>query len=215
VPSLVRSRWHRSPEEGCADDVTGGRNPPEDLGTRERTRTELAEKREEWHYRFEATKIRFEQEIHTAHRQLKNSIPRFIRQGRARHLLTAPVIYSAIAPIALIDLWLTLYQTVCFPLYGIPRVPRSRFLVVDRHHLAYLNGIEKLNCMYCGYANGVFAYVREVAARTEQFWCPIKHARRVPSPHSRYRLFFDYGDAEGYHRDLPKVRKDYDDVQPK
>jgi hypothetical protein len=80
-----------------------------------------------------------------------------------RHLLTAPVIYSAIVPIALIDVWLTLYQTICFPVYGIPRVPRSRFLVVDRHHLAYLNGIEKLNCVYCGYANGMFAYLREVA----------------------------------------------------
>ncbi|HJO37461.1 MAG: hypothetical protein QGG24_09435 [Vicinamibacterales bacterium] len=123
----------------------------------------LAETRDDWHYRLDATKIRFEQDIHAAHRRLKQSVPRFIRKGRVRHLLTAPVIYSAIVPIALIDVWLTLYQTICFPVYGIPRVPRSRFLVVDRHHLAYLNGIEKLNCVYCGYANGMFAYLREVA----------------------------------------------------
>ena len=30
------------------------------------------------------------------------------------------------------------------------RVRRSRYFVIDRHHLAYLNGIEKLNCVYCG-----------------------------------------------------------------
>jgi hypothetical protein len=34
------------------------------------------------------------------------------------------------------------------------------------------------------YANGVFAYVREVGSRTEQYWCPIKHARRVLGVHA-------------------------------
>jgi len=45
---------------------------------------------------------------------------------------------------------------------------------MDRHHLAYLNVIEKLNCEYCGYANGVFAYVREI-------WRP-QRAVLVPDP---------------------------------
>jgi hypothetical protein len=43
----------------------------------------------------------------------------------------------------------------------------------DRRKLAYLNAIEKLNC---DYANGILTYAREIASRTEQFWCPIKHA---------------------------------------
>ena len=79
-------------------------------------------------------------------------------------------------------------------------------MVIDRHHLAYLNAIEKLNCVYCGYANGVFAYVREIAGRTEQYWCPIRHAKRVRSPHAHYRTFVDYGDAEGYQCRLPVLR---------
>ena len=33
-----------------------------------------------------------------------------------------------------------------------------------------------------GYANGLMAYVREVAARTEQCWYPIKRARAIPAP---------------------------------
>jgi hypothetical protein len=55
--------------------------------------------------------------------------------------------------------------------------------VFDRYHLAYLNVLEKLNCAY---ANGLIAYVREIAGRTEQYWCPIKHARRVIGAHSHY-----------------------------
>jgi hypothetical protein len=85
-------------------------------------------------------------------------------------------------------------------------VSRGKYIVIDRQHLAYLNAIEKLNCMYCGYANGVFAYVREIAARTEQYWCPIRHATRVRGPHAHYREFVDYGDADGYHRRLPVLR---------
>jgi hypothetical protein len=65
--------------------------------------------------------------------------------------------------------------------------------------------------MYCGYANGVFAYVREVAARTEQYWCPIRHARRMQSPHPHYREFVDYGDAEGYRRRLIPLREELAD----
>ncbi len=124
------------------------------------------------------------------------------------NLATAPIIYSLIVPICLLDLWVTLYQQVCFRAYGIVRVDRSKFIVVDRHHLAHLNGIEKVNCVFCGYANGVFAYVREVAGRTEQYWCPIRHASRVRGAHRQYRHFVDYGDAEGYKRRLLSFRAD-------
>ena len=84
---------------------------------------------------------------------------------------------------------------------------RGAYFAIDRHKLAYLNGIEKANCMYCSYANGVIAYVREVAACTEEYWCPIKHARPVPGAHAHYRRFFDYGDAPGYRRGLAPLRR--------
>ena len=74
-----------------------------------------------------------------------------------------------VVPIALLDAWLTIYQRVCFPIYGIAPVRRSTYIVIDRQHLAYLNAVEMLNCVYCGYANGVFAYVREIAGKTEQY----------------------------------------------
>ena len=121
-------------------------------------------------------------------------------------MLTAPVIYSMIVPFLLIDGWASLYQAICFRAYRIPRVRRGDYVVFDRRKLAYLNWIEALNCVYCGYANGVTAYVREIGSRTEQYWCPIKHALRISDPHQRYVEFLEYGDAEGYRARLDAFR---------
>ena len=167
---------------------------------------EADEQQQRWHYRVHRGRVWFDREVRQAHRRLKQSIPVFIWLGSFLSLLTAPVIYSLILPLVMLDLWITLYQWVCFPIYGVARVQRRAYFVIDRHKLAYLNGIEKVNCTFCSYANGLIAYVREVAARTEQYWCPIKHGRAVAVPHARYHLFFDYGDAEGYRRDLPALR---------
>jgi hypothetical protein len=173
--------------------------------------TELNRTRDEWHYRLVAGRIRFERDVRLAHQRLKQSIPRFIRESSPLNLVTAPVIYSLVVPIALLDVWMSIYQGICFPIYGIAHVRRSSYIVIDRQHLAYLNVIEKLNCMYCGYANGVFAYVREIAGRTEQYWCPIRHARRIKAPHTHYQQFVDYGDAKGYQRQLPILRAELRD----
>jgi len=86
-------------------------------------------------------------------------------------------------------------------------VPRGDFIAIDRHHLQYLNGLQKLNCVYCGYCNGVISWVREVAGRTEAYWCPIKHARRTTGPHGHYAGFSDYGDADAFRLRLEESRK--------
>lgn len=83
---------------------------------------------------------------------------------------------------------------------------RAPYFVLERHKAQYLYAIEKANGTFCTYANGVIAYVREVAARTEQFWCPIKNGSAVPEPHARHYHFFDYGDGERYHRDPLRLR---------
>lgn len=169
---------------------------------------ELNQARSDWRYRIDAGRVRFERDAREAHRRFKRSVIRFLRESYLLSVLTAPVIYTLLVPIALLDLWVTVYQAICFRAYGIARVKRAAYVVIDRQYLPYLNVIEKMNCVYCGYANGVFAYVREVAGRTEQYWCPIRHARRVRAPHPHYRDFVDYGDAEGYRRELIRLRKD-------
>jgi len=170
----------------------------------------LEEQRERFQYTIRRGKVVFERGIRRLQRQHRTGIWRYLRKAPIAYILSAPVIYGMIVPLVALDLSLTLYQHICFRIYGIPRVRRSDYLVIDRHHLAYLNAIEKFNCAYCGYGNGLIAYAREVAARTEQFWCPIKHARRTLHPHSRVERFFDYGDAEAYRNGLAKLSRDWE-----
>lgn len=179
----------------------------ESIAQREReVEHELNRARRQWHYRIASGRVRFARDVRQAHRRLKQSVPRYLRESNPLNLLTAPIIYALVVPVALLDAAFTVYQYSCFPIYGIARVRRAKYVVIDRQHLAYLNVIEKLNCAYCGYANGVFAYVREIAGRTEQYWCPIRHAKRTTQPHAHYREFVDYGDANGYHSRLPVLR---------
>lgn len=151
--------------------------------------------------------LRIDRKLKEHQRRWKQRIPAYLRDANVLSLATTPVIYSLLGPLALLDLWVTAYQWICFPIYGIARVPRRRYFAIDRRKLEYLNAIEKVNCTFCSYANGLFAYVREVAARTELYWCPIKHARRIPSPHARYQQFFEYGDAEAYRSGLAGLRR--------
>lgn len=144
-------------------------------------------------------------------RRYKIGLFRFLRRTRLLVALTAPVIYLGWIPFLLMDIFVTLYQAICFPVYRIPQVRRADYVVFDREGLPYLNLIEKFNCFYCSYGNGVAAYTREVAARTEQYWCPIKHARRLKAAHERYPQFFDYGDAEAFRQGLERLRRQYED----
>jgi len=138
--------------------------------------------------------------------QFRTSVWTYILLGDALTAITAPVVYSLLLPFALIDAWVTMYQAVCFRAWGIARVSRKAYFASDRHRLGYLNVLERLNCLYCSYANGVIAYVREIASRTEQYWCPIRHARHTPDPHARYAAFTGYGDAAAYRTALPSLR---------
>jgi hypothetical protein len=138
---------------------------------------------------------------------LKIGVFGFFRQSQPRNIISAPIIYSGIFPIAMLDLWITIYQAICFPLYRVPKVRHENYIIIDRHNLSYLNAIEKLNCVYCGYCGGVFAYAREVAARTEQYWCPLKHARKILDPHRRYVQFVDHGEAGGGHQEAMRLRQ--------
>jgi hypothetical protein len=164
--------------------------------------------RKEFDYTLEGRKIRFAAEARRLHRRYRVGLLRYFGDTPPLHIATAPLIYAMIVPLALLDVALMTYQQVCFRAYGVPRVARRDYLVIDRHQLSYLNGIEKVNCMYCSYANGLMSFAQEVVARTEQFWCPIKHARRVQGAHDRYYKFVEYGDCEAYQDELVKLRED-------
>jgi hypothetical protein len=165
-------------------------------------------------YELREGKVWFSNEIEREHRKLKTSLLRYIAGSRVLAVLTAPFIYAVIIPFVLLDLFVSVYQAVCFPVYGVPKARRRDYIAIDRNKLRYLNAIEGFNCLYCSYGNGVLAYAVEVAGRTEQHWCPIKHARRVQNAHDRYAHFLPYGDARAYRDKLDEVRCDFKDVKP-
>lgn len=169
---------------------------------------ELAKRRSELAFTVRGRVVQFEERILQRHRKIRIGLARYILGSRPLLLITAPVIYAPLLAFVLLDGLVTIYQAVCFPIYGIARVRRHDYLIFDRYQLAYLNAVERLNCLYCSYANGLLAYVREIASRTEQYWCPIKHARRVSAAHERYARFVDYGDAENYHSELAQLRQE-------
>ena len=182
-------------------------------GLEKELRQELHRKQEEFFYTVDRNKVRFEEQTRKQHLKLKKKLRHFLLESPILHFLTAPVIWSVLFPAVLLDAFVTVYQFVCFPVYGIPKVKRGRFIIIDRQELSYLNAIEKVNCVYCAYFNGLLAYIQEIAARTEQYWCPIKHARRMSYTHSRYTYFFDYGDGEGYREKLEEMRRNFEDLQ--
>lgn len=169
---------------------------------------EMKRKRAELQADFDETLVRFEREVLEQQRRFKTGAMAYLLTANLWSVLTAPVIYALLLPILLLDISITIYQHICFRAYGLARVKRSDYFVYDRTHLAYLNLIEKINCAYCSYGNGVMAYGREVVARTEQYWCPIKHARKIMAAHPYYTGFVDFGNAQSYKDELENLRSE-------
>ncbi|MGR9045089.1 MAG: hypothetical protein ACU83N_07325 [Gammaproteobacteria bacterium] len=174
---------------------------------------ELQKQHLEFSYEIRKRGIYFEKNIIRRHKHYAKALINYIRDAPLKHIATAPIIWSCLLPACILDVSVSLYQAVCFPIYGIPKVRRQDYIVFDRQYLNYLNLIEKLNCAYCSYFNGLIGYVQEIAARTEQFWCPIKHARRIKKLHSRYRNFINYGDAESYRAQIESIRRNFADLE--
>lgn len=162
------------------------------------------------HFVCEISKKR--EELRETYLRDKEGIYHYLRTTRFLHLLSTPVIWSVLFPGLILDLFVSLYQWICFPIYKIEKVRRSDYILFDRHLLGYLNWIEKINCLYCGYFNGLMGYVSEVSARTEQYWCPIRHVKWQKAPHSRYRYFFEYGDSKGYREGLGSLRQKLESI---
>lgn len=151
--------------------------------------------------------IHFNEAVRAQHRAMREGLGQFLARSGVLPILGAPFIYAMIVPLLMLDLALFIYQAVTFPVYRIKKVRRADYLTIDRQYLAYLNAFQKFNCVYCGYANGLLAWGRAIAGRTEEHFCPIKHARRTLGQHSGYWDFADYGDAEAWLEAREQSRK--------
>jgi len=176
---------------------------------------EFKQKEQEFFYKIENEKVKFEERIIKDGKSKVISSIKYLSSFPIGVILTIPFIWGMMIPALLADISVSIYQYICFPIYKIPKVKRKDYVIMDRYNLFYLDKVEKINCWYCEYFNGVIAYVREVGARTEQFWCPIKHSKALKDKHSRYDNFFDYGDYKKYRELLEIRRADFKDVNEK
>jgi len=122
-----------------------------------------------------------------------------------RHIVSTPFIYAVFFPLVLLDLFVEIYHRICFPLYHLPYIRRSNYLVFDRAKLPYLNWLEKINCTYCSYAGGFLRYAAAIAEASEQYWCGIAHQRHpemYQSPHEK--MYLPYGDEPAYRKFIEK-----------
>ncbi len=181
----------------------------------EEMEVELQRRRHALQADFEGRRVQFEEAVLAQQRRFKTGLFKYILGSELRNVLSIPFIYGLLFPMLLLDLALSLYQWVCFPLYRIQIVRRRDCWVYDRTHLAYLNFVEKTHCAYCSYGNGLAAYFTEIASRTEQYWCPIKHSRRLLHAHTRYHHFVDYGDAENFKKELQSLRRQLQEIHEK
>ena len=121
------------------------------------------------------------------------------RERIPKHLLSLLFIYPPLVPMIFLDLFLEVYHRICFPLYGYPYVKRSAYIRIDRHKLSYLRWWQKLNCIYCGYANGLVHYATVIAGETERYWCSIQHKKvrgEVFYSPEHHKDFVPYGDKK-------------------
>ena len=175
-------------------------------GLEDELRTALSQQQSTIYFQIKGKRVEFEKSIKQTHRKLKKNFFRWLVTDRPQNLITGPIIYSMIIPLLVTDLFITFYQLTCFPIYGIKKVRRADYIIFDRQSLQYLNFIEKFHCTYCAYGTGMIAYISEIVGRTEQYFCPIKHARKILGTHARYAQFLDFGAAENYRAKLEQHR---------
>jgi hypothetical protein len=173
----------------------------------EELRNTLSRRESQVLFTIRGKKVEFERGLAQSHRRLKRNFFRWLVTDRPQNLITGPIIYGMIVPMLLLDLTITLYQAFCFPIYRVAKVRRGDYIVFDRGRLGYLNFIERFHCEYCAYANGLVAYATEIVGRTEQYFCPIKHARKILGTHGRYERFLGYGESADYHARLEQFRR--------
>lgn len=169
---------------------------------------EIAEQESHISYEIHNGYVKFEEEVLSKQKRNMQDLLSWFREVPFLYFLTAPIIYVMIIPSMLLDLILFIYQQVVFRVFKFKFIKRSDYIIFDHQYLGYLNPIEKINCLYCSYVNGLMQYASAVAGRTELYFCPIKHAKKVASEHNYYYTFLSYGEGKDYQEKLKALREE-------
>ena len=169
---------------------------------------EIAEQESHISYEIHNGYVKFENEVLLKQKKNMKNLLAWLREVPFLHFLAAPIIYGMVIPAVFLDIILFIYQQVVFRIFKFKFLKRSEYIIFDHQYLGYLNPIEKVNCLYCSYFNGLMQYASAVAGRTELYFCPIKHAKKVIHEHDYYDSFLSYGDADDYQEKLKELRKE-------
>jgi len=184
----------------------------EEIETMKKKLGEEIDKEEKYaNYEISNGHIKFEKEIFKRQKENMMHLWDWFGEIPLVQLFSAPVVYVMIVPAVLLDMMLFVYRNVVSRVFKIEFGKRSDYIVYDRQYLGYLNVVEKLNCLYCAYFNGLMQYASSIAARTEFYFCPIKHAKKIAYKHEYYDTFLTYGDDDAYQKKLKELRKDLKD----
>lgn len=175
---------------------------------------EIQHQEEQFTYEIKNGSVKFGNDILEKQRKNMKSLWQWFREIPLPHLLSSPLIYAMTIPAIFLDVMLFLYVKVVGKVFKFDFPKRNTYIVFDRQYLGYLNIMEKLNCMYCSYFNGLMAYASAIASRTELYFCPIKHAKKVAYDHKYYNRYLSYGDEDKYQEKLKKLRKEFSEYPP-
>lgn len=173
----------------------------------EKLKTEIETHEKDISYEIKEGYVKFEESVLEQQKRMMKGLVAYFGETPLSHLLSSPLVYSMVIPAVILDIMLFIYQNIIFRIYGFEFVKRSDYIIFDRQYLRYLNCIEKLNCMYCAYFNGLMHYAAELAAKTELYFCPIRHAKKTLYKHRYHKDFLMYGDGDDYQTKLKEIRE--------
>jgi len=120
---------------------------------------------------------------------------RLIGAGFVMEVVGAISTYLCIIPLVLTDIFLWQFQNIYFRIKEIPLIDRKKYVILDRYMLGKLTFWQRLNCLYCEYANGVVGFSKAVVNQMELYSCAIKHAAH-PLGQEHQRDFLERKDFE-------------------
>jgi len=100
---------------------------------------ELQKQQQEFSYEIFKRRVYFGENVIIQHKGYAKHLFNYIIDEKLKNILSIPFMWMCIIPVALMDITISLYQEICFPIYGIPKVKRQDYIVFDRQYLNYLN----------------------------------------------------------------------------
>ena len=86
---------------------------------------EVEAKQRQFSYRIHGRKAHFTENVRARHQLLAQKLTRYLCEAKPLSVLSTPMILFCAVPIVFMDFVAAMFQFICFPDYGIPKVRRK------------------------------------------------------------------------------------------